>query len=384
MSIKELGGLSEARRGGHRSIDTVVIGGGQVGLSTGYYLKKQGRDFVILDAGERVGEAWRKRWDSLRLFTLARYDALPGMPFPIPRASYPTKDQMADYLEAYAKNFELPIQLRTRVVSLLRNGDRFVVSAEDHTYEADNVIVAMGNNQVPRIPPFAKELDPSIRQIHSKDYRNPSQLQPGKLLVIGVGNSGAEIALEASRTHETLLSGKESGHVPFRVDSFIARYLFTRFVKFAFLHVLTLRTPIGRKARPKLLAHGAPLVRVKPKDLIAAGVERVARIGGVKDGLPVTEDGRVLDVANVIWSTGFRPGFLWIDLPVFGERQEPMHDRGIVTSEPGLYFVGLDFLYALGSGTIPGHARDVRHVTDHLARYRPPVKDRELMEAASS
>lgn len=354
-----------------RSIDTVVIGGGQVGLTTGYLLKKQGREFVILDAGERVGDAWRKRWDSLRLFTPSRYDGLPGMRFPLPSATYPTKDQMADYLEEYAKRFDLPVMLNTRVESLLRAGKKFLVDAGALTFEADNVIVAMANHQVPRVPQFAKDLDPSIFQMHSLEYRNSSQLKPGSVLVVGAGNSGAEVALEVSRSHSTMMSGKESGHIPFRIDTPIARYLLTRIVRFVFLHVLSLKTPIGRKARPKILSKGAPLVRVKPKDLVASGVERVVRIGGVKNGRPVTEDGRVLDVNNVIWATGYRPGFSWIDLPIFGERQEPIHERGVIRGVPGLYFVGLHFLYSLGSETLPGHQRDAKYVVDHLGRHRP-------------
>jgi putative flavoprotein involved in K+ transport len=352
-----------------RSIDTVVIGAGQVGLTTGYFLKKQGREFVILDAGDRVGDAWRKRWDSLRLFTPSRYDGLPGMRFPLPSATYPTKDQMADYLEEYAKRFELPIMLNTRVESLVRKGDCFEVRAGALTFEADNVIVAMANHQAPRIPPFAKDLDPSIFQMHSLEYRNSSQLEPGSVL-------------EVSRSHSTMMSGKESGHIPFRIDTPIARYLLTRIVRFVFLHVLSLKSPIGRKARPKILSKGAPLVRVKPKDLVAAGVERVVRIGGVKNGRPVTEDGRVLEVNNVIWCTGYRPGFSWIDLPILGERQEPIHERGVVSSEPGLYFVGLHFLYSLGSETLPGHKRDAKYVVDHLARHRPLVATAKLSGAA--
>lgn len=354
-----------------KTIDTVVIGGSQVGLTTGYYLKKQGRQFVILDAGERVGDAWRSRWDSLMLFTPARYNGLPGLKFPAPGASYVSKDQMADYLEMYAKHFELPVKLGSAVLNLSRQGDRFFVETADTTYEASNVIVAIGCSQAPKIPSFAGQLDPKIVQIHSKKYINPSQLRPGKVLVVGAGNSGADIGLEIAKTHGTLWSGKETATVPFRIESFIARHLLIRIVRFVGSHVLSLKTPIGRKVRPKMLEMAAPLVRVKPKDLVNAGVERVGRIVSVKDGFPVTEDGEVLDVDNVIWCTGFRLAFSWIDLPILGERGEPTHDRGVIASQPGLYFVGLHFQYALTSETIPGHQRDARYVTNHLASRSP-------------
>lgn len=355
------------------SFDTVIIGGGQAGLTVGYHLKKQGRDFVILDASDRVGDAWRNRWDSLVLFTPARFNGLPGMRFPATRGAFATKDQMADYLESYANRFGLPIRLGTRVVRLRRDGDGFLVSTIASIIRAANVVVAMSNCQTPWMPPFASELDPGIVQIHSKDYRNPDQLQDGSVLVVGAGNSGADIAIELAKGRKTYMAGKEAGHVPFRIEGLFARNVLVSIVRFVGHHVLTIRTPIGRKLRPKALAMAAPLVRVKPKDLIAAGVERLPRIAGVENGLPVTEDGRVLEVDNVVWCTGFRPGFSWIDLPILGDRQEPAHEAGVVPGVPGLYFVGLLFLYAMTSETITGMPRDARRIATHIAR-RPPLE----------
>jgi putative flavoprotein involved in K+ transport len=349
------------------SYDTVVIGGGQAGLSTGYYLKQQGRDFVILDASERVGDSWRKRWDSLRLFTPARYNGLVGMPFPAPAHTFPTKDEMADYLETYAARFGLPIRTGVRVDCLSRQGDRFVVTAGNQRFEAQQVVVAMGNYQKPYVPPFAPELDPSIVQLHSNEYRNPSQLRDGGVLIVGAGNSGAEIALEAVRGHPTWLSGRDTGHIPFRIEGLAARLFLIRLVlRFGFHHLLTVNTRMGRKVRAKLLTKGGTLIRIKPRDLTAAGIERVPRMVGVRDGLPVLEDRRVLNVANVVWCTGFHPSFSWIDLPIFGE-EGPMHKRGVVAAEPGLYFVGLHFLYAASSGMIQGVGRDAAYIAEQIA-----------------
>jgi putative flavoprotein involved in K+ transport len=354
--------------------DTIVIGGGQAGLATGYYLRQQGRDFVILDANERIGDSWRDRWDSLRLFTPARYNGLPGMPFPAPAHAFPAKDDMADYLEAYAAHFELPVRTGVQVDRLSKPGGRFVVKAGDLRLESDNVVVAMATFQKPRVPPFARELDPGIVQLHSSDYRNLSQLQDGGVLVVGAGNSGSEIALEAARRHPTWMSGRHPGHVPFRIEGVAARLLLVRLVLRVLFHrVLTVQTPMGRKLRPKALTRGGPLIRVKPEDLAAAGVERVPRTVGVRDGLPVLEDGRVLDVANVVWCTGFHSGFSWIDLPVLGD-QEPMHERGVVAGEPGLYFVGLNFLYALSSTMIHGVGRDARRVARAIANAPVPAR----------
>lgn len=347
-------------------IDTVVIGGGQAGLSVGYYLQQQERGFVILDANQRIGDSWRKRWDSLRLFTPARYDGLVGMPFPAPPHVFPTKDQMADYLEAYAAHFKLPVRTGVKVERLSRTGNRFLVAAGSLQFEADNVVVAMANWQKPRVPSFAQELDPDITQLHSSAYRNPSQLQKGGVLIVGAGNSGAEIAIEVARGHPTWLSGRDTGNVPFHLDSTAGRLLVPIVLRLIFHRVLTLDTPIGRKKRAKILSRGMPLVRVKPKDLTAAGVERVPKTVGVQGGLPVLEDGRVLDVANLIWCTGFVPDFSWIDLPVLGE-DGPIHERGVVPNEPGLYFVGLTFLYAASSSQIHGVARDAAYIAAQIA-----------------
>ena len=347
-------------------IETVVIGGGQAGLSVGYHLKRHGLPFVILDANACVGDAWRNRWDSLRLFTPAWLDGLDGMPFPAPRHSFPTKDEMADYLERYATHFELPVVNGVRVGSLTRNGGRFRIEAGHRRIESDNVVVAMSSWQVPEIPDFASELDPRITQLHSAAYRGPQQLRPGPVLVAGAGNSGAEIALDVVGEHDTMLAGPDTGHVPFRIDGLVGRVGVRFVLRVLFHRVFTVRTPIGRKVRGKMLSKGEPLIRTKPKDLAAAGVARTGRVTGARGGLPVLEDDRVLEVTNVIWSTGFSPGFSWIELP-FMDGGYPRHDRGIVPEEPGLYFVGLKFLYAASSATLPGVGRDAARVVDHLA-----------------
>jgi putative flavoprotein involved in K+ transport len=349
-------------------IETVVIGGGQAGLAVGHHLARRGRPFLILDANQRVGDAWRNRWDSLRLFTPARYNALAGLPFPAPAHSFPTKDQVADYLEACATQFQLPVRTGVRVDRLSRDDGRFVVAAGDRRWEADNVVVAMSTFQVPRVPVFAADLRPEIVQLHSVGYRNPSQLQQGGVLVVGAGNSGAEIALEVAGRHPTWLAGKESGHVPFRIEGAAARYIFQPLLFRVIGHrVLTVDTPIGRRMRPRLVSHAAPLVRVKPKDLAGAGVRRVPRVVGTRDGHPLLADQQMLEVANVIWCTGSGPDFSWIDLPVFGENEhEPRHYRGVLAIQPGLYFVGLHFLYAMSSGFLPGVDRDAEHIVQAI------------------
>ncbi len=349
-------------------VETVIIGGGQAGLATGFHLRRRGRPFVILDANQRIGDAWRQRWDSLRLFTPARYSGLPGWRFPASPLSFPTKDEVADYLDAYAARFDLPVRTGVDVDGVHRDGNRLVVASAADRFEADNVVVASGAHHCPRIPDFAAELNPSIVQLHSSEYRSPRQLQYGPTLVVGAGNSGAEIALEVSRTHPTSLSGRSVGQLPVKHGTNTARF-FLPLVRFAGTHVLTLASPIGRKAMPRFLANGAPLVRTKRKDLAAAGVELLPRTTQVRKGFPALEDGRVLEVANVIWCTGFAPGLGWIDLDIFDDDGRPVHRRGVVPAAPGLFFVGLQFQYAATSDVLPGVGRDADYIADQIATH---------------
>ncbi|HEY2797431.1 MAG TPA: NAD(P)-binding domain-containing protein [Thermoanaerobaculia bacterium] len=360
-----------ATRGETERVEVLVIGAGQAGLSVGYHLKRRGVSFLILDSQQRIGDTWRRRWDSLRLFTPARFDALDGMPFPGDPDRFPTKDEMADYLASYAERFAMPVRSGVRVDRLSREGDRYVAIADGRRYEAAHVVVAMASYQRPRVPDFARALDPGILQIHSSDYHRLSQLRPGAVLVVGAGNSGAEIAIEAVREHETWMSGRDVGQVPFRIHGLAARLFLARLVfRVLFHRILTLGTAIGRRVAPVMHAKGGPLIRTRSDDLAAAGVRRVPRVAGVKNGKPLLDDGRVLDVANVVWCTGFHPGFSWIDLPVFDAHREPIQDRGVTRGEPGLYFVGLFFLYALSSTMIHGVGRDAEHVAEVIASRR--------------
>jgi putative flavoprotein involved in K+ transport len=350
--------------------ETVIIGGGQAGLTAGYHLANRGRSFMILDANERIGDAWRKRWDSLRLFTPAHFSRLPGLRHHTSAWSFVTKDEMADYLEDYAERFELPVRTGVSINGLSKVDSGFEISAGDLRFEAENVVVATGAHQIPKVPAFMSELDPRIVQLHSRDYRSPSQLQEGDVLLVGAGNSGAEIGLELSRTHRVLLAGPSTGQIPVRHGTLPARLGF-RVFRFFGHRVLRVDTRIGRKLGPKLTAKGDPLIRTKLKDLLAAGVERVPRVVGVRDGMPVLEDDRVVDVANVVWCTGFRTDFGWIDLPVFGDDGQPMHYRGVVDSEPGLYFLGLVFQYSVSSDVLPGRGRDAEYIAKHIASRQP-------------
>jgi putative flavoprotein involved in K+ transport len=333
-------------------VRTLVIGGSQAGVSIGYFLQQAGDSFRIVDAGTEIGAPWRSRWDSLKLFTEAKYNNLPGTRFPGDPEHIPGKDEMADYLREYAARFDLPIELGVEVGELSRADGTYVAVAGDRQILADRVVVATGPTGQPRVPGFAEDLAPAITQLHSADYRNPAQLPDGPALVVGAGNSGAEIAIELAAGRQVWLAGPDVGKFPFRLGSPVYRVM---------NRLLTTHTPMGRKIAGKTGGGGTPLVRLRPEDVIAAGVRRVDRLGGVVDGQPKLADGTVLEPASIVWATGYSRNYDWIKLPILGPTGDPVHDRGVVKGEPGLYFLGLPFMYSMASSLIMGVTQDAKY-----------------------
>ena len=366
-------------------IDTVVIGAGQAGLSAGYHLSRLGLPFVILDADARIGDHWRDRYDSLKLYSPAKYDSLPGMKFPAPASRWPTGREMGDYLEAYAARFQLPVRSGTRVERVEPVGGGFVVSTVGGgLIAARQVVVATGPFRQPHVPDFAADLDPSIVQLHSHEYQKPGQLRDGAVLVVGLSHSGGDIAFEtANAGFRTILSGKSHGQMPIRVTDSKRAFIGWPVVEFMFSHVLTIRTPMGRKMRPEVRKGGGPLLRVRLPDLDRAGVERHdEKTVGVRDGRPMLADGTVLDVANVIWATGYRPDYSFVAAPIVGEDGWPVEERGVSPTVPGLYFLGIPFQYAFSSMNIVGAGRDARFVVDRIAERAATLARRPVVEAA--
>ncbi|MBG0741394.1 NAD(P)-binding domain-containing protein [Paeniglutamicibacter antarcticus] len=357
-------------------LDALVIGAGQSGLAAGYHLQRAGLDFSILDSGARVGDVWRQRWDSLRLFTPARYSALPGLNFPAPAASFPAKDAFADYLETYAQHFQLPVRTGIRVHSVRRAGEVFAVDTSAGQLLARTVVATPGANSTPQIPGMAQALDPGIMQLHSSEYRSPAGLPAGAVVVVGAGTSGAEIALELAQSRPkgtVYLSGKPTAHIPDAVFRF-AGPLYWRLVN----SVLTLDTKTGRKVAAGFLEHGAPLIRVSVREVERAGAVRLPRLSGAVDGKPVfdvgTADGGThaaetkgpASVCTIIWATGYRPVFQWIEGLAVDSHGWPATIRGVVPKIAGLYFVGLPFQYALTSGLVGGVGRDAEYIVEQL------------------
>jgi len=344
---------------------TIIIGGGQAGLAAGYFLAQQGKSLLILDENKRTGEAWRSRWDSLRLFTPSKYNGLPGKPFPKPDFYFPTKDEVADYLEEYAGQFSLPVRHGAKVEGLTRSDQGYQLSTSAGRFYAGNVIVATGPYQKPYTPAFARDLDPAILQLHSSAYCNPQQIPVENVLVVGAGNSGAEIGLELARAGKRVwLAGRDVGRIP--ADK-VGRILGGRPYWWFISRILSVNTPIGRKMRSEVLYHGAPLIRANRQEVLGAGVESTPRVSGVQSGKPQLADERSLPVEGVIWATGFRPDYKWIDLPVFDEYGYPRHQRGILQGAPGLFFVGLPFQTALSSALLGGVGADAGYIAQQIA-----------------
>jgi putative flavoprotein involved in K+ transport len=344
--------------------DTIVIGGGQAGLATGYYLSQLGKSYLILDENPKLGTPWRKRWDSLRLFTPNHSNHLPGMKFPGESSYFPTKDEAAAYLEAYAGRYQLPIQQAAKVTKLARNESGYQISTGDTSYHANHVVIATGAFHTPFIPPIAQQLSADIFQLHSVDYHNPGNVQGKNILVVGAGNSGAEIATELSKAGRNVwLAGRDVGRIP--ADKF-GKILGGKPYWWFMRHVMTINTPLGRRMKSNVLTHGNPLIRARREEIGASGVEFTPRLAGVVSGKPQLDGGRILAADCVIWATGFKPDYQWIELLIFDSMGRPLHNRGVVGAAPGLFFVGLHFQTGLTSSLMGGVGEDARYITSQI------------------
>jgi len=333
--------------------ETVVIGAGQAGLATGYHLAERNEDFVILDVAPAVGTSWRDRWDSLRLFTPAGFTHLPGLPFPARSNEHPGKDAVADYLADYAERFALPVQLGTRVQAVHRDDQHLLVVAGARRWQARNVVLATGAHHIPVVSPFAGQLDPGIDQLHARDYRRPAQLPGGPVLVVGAGNSGAEIALDLATDprseRQVHLAGRDVGHVP-NLGPWTYQLL---------QRLGRLGATLSQRG---LRGGGDPLGRVRPGQLEAAGVHRRQRVVDVRDGFPLLADGHTLPVAAVVWCTGLSPDYHWLHLDALDPAGQLRHQQGIIDSQPGLYAVGLPYQRSITSHLLGGVGADAKYI----------------------
>jgi putative flavoprotein involved in K+ transport len=343
--------------------EVVVIGAGQAGLAIGYFLAGQGRDLTILEAAAEPAAAWRQRWDSLKLFTSARYDSLPGLEFPGHPDRYPGRDEVVAYLTEYARHFELPVKLDSHVRRIRKTNGTYLVELDDRRYDADQVVVATGPFQVPFVPPIAEGLGAEVVQLHSTAYRSPDAIPAGPVLVVGGGNTGFQIAEELSGSHETHLSiGSRQMPLPQRI---LGRDLFW-YLDATGLIRKTTDSRIGRRMEGRDTLIGST-PRALRRRYGAQLHGRAIDAAGSRVGF---SDGTRLDVATVIWATGFRLDHSWVDVPVFGEDGRLVHRRG-VTESPGLYFLGLSWQHTRGSALLGWVKDDAEHIAQQINAIRP-------------
>jgi putative flavoprotein involved in K+ transport len=345
---------------GDRLLDVVVVGGSQAGLAMAWHLTQQGLRFVVLEAGPEVGHVWRSRWDSLKLFTPAQYDALPGMGFPAPADTYPTKDPVAEYLQAYAAAFDLPVRVNARVTELTRLEDgSFEIRTADEAFRARQVVVATGPFQVPFVPPMAGKLDASVTQVHSADYRNPEQLPDGPVLVVGGGNSGFQIAEELVATRQVDLS--IATRYPMLPQRLAGRDLFWWLTRLGLLRV-TVTSRVGRRMSRRDFVIGTNRRRLEGK-----GVRFRPRLVDAEGRTVRFADHSLLeDVAVVVWATGYRSDYAWLHVPGVVREGHVVHRRG-VTEVPGLYFLGLSWQHTRGSALLGFVDDDAAWLADRVA-----------------
>jgi putative flavoprotein involved in K+ transport len=341
--------------------DVAVIGGGQAGLATGYYLKKMNKRFIILDEGGRIGDSWRKRWDSLMLFTPAKHDGLPGLTFPGQGGHFPGKDEMADYLEQYANTFSLQVMLKAKVNRLISVNSHFEIETSLSKLTAKNVVVTTGTNPHPRIPLLSSDLSSNIFQIHSSEYVNAESIPSGDVLVVGAATSGMEIALELAKTHKTFISGNPPFHIPDNLLKYGGELYW-----WIINNIITEKTAIGRKVKDKISHGGSPLIRISADDLKAAGIKNLPRVAGTSEGYPLLEDKTTVKVRSVIWATGYKPDYSWIEMNITNDLGWPVTKRGVSTLQKGLYFVGMPFQFGLTSGLVGGIGRDAAYVSQYI------------------
>ncbi len=343
-------------------LEFIIVGAAQAGLAMAYYLKEQGKDFLIVDKESEIGASWLNRWDSLTLFTPSEFNNMPGMKFPAKKGHYPSKTEVAKYFKDYVEEFDFPIQLNTLIENISKESGHFILKSPQGDLEARNVVIATGPFHIPYTPPFSKKIDEDIFQIHSNYYKNPGQLQEGKTMVVGAGDSGFQILDEVSRDDRDVYF---SGNTDVKVlpQEILGKTLWWWFTKSGFLS-FSRDTWVGRKiSNSRQPVIGTPVKEILDRD----NVEPVGKTKNAEGELIVTEKKRIKDLKNIIWATGYRPNFSWIEGLELAKNGYPEHYRGVSNIE-GLYFIGLPWLHTRGSATLGGIQKDAKFLSDFIMK----------------
>jgi putative flavoprotein involved in K+ transport len=344
------------------SYDVLVIGAGQAGLTLGYYLRQAGLPFVIVDAADQIGAAWAQRWDSLVLFTPRQYNAMPGLGFDGDPGWEPTRDEVISYLHRFATEHELPIELHSPVTALEERDGRYMAELPGRMIAADQVVVATGPFQKPRIPAFASSVAAEVYQTHSIGYRRARDVPPGRVVVVGGGNTGYQIAEELAADHEVVLAvGSRQTPLPRRL---FGRQIFWWLTRLGLLNV-SVESRLGKR-----FSRREALIGSSPHKAGRSGIVLKPRAEGASGRTVRFADGTATDVDAIIWATGYRPDYSWITPPVVDAEGRVRHRRG-VTDRPGLYFLGLTWQHTRGSALLGFVSGDARYISEQvIARAR--------------
>lgn len=338
-------------------LDFIVVGGAQAGLAMAYYLKKQEKDFLVVDKESKIGTSWLNRWDSLTLFTPSEFNKLPGMDFPAPKGHYPSKTEVASYFKQYVDKFDIPVRLNTFIEKISRHNGHFVLTTSHAELKAKNVVIATGPFHIPYTPPFSKKISKDIFQIHSNYYKNPAQLQDGETMVVGAGDSGFQILDEVSQEATRRIYFSGTTDVKVLPQEILGKTLWWWFTKTGFLSFSRdtwLGKKISRSRQPVIGTNVKKILRRK-------NVEAVGKTKNAEDKLVITEKKKIHGLKNIIWATGYRPNFSWIEGLELTDNGYPDHYRGVSNIE-GLYFMGLPWLHTRGSATLGGIKKDAEYL----------------------
>ena len=342
-------------------LDFIVVGAAQAGLAMAYYLKQQGHNFLVVDKETEIGASWMNRWDSLTLFTPSEFNNMPGMEFPAEKGHYPSKTEVAGYFKEYVQKFDIPVQLETYIQKITRVNDHFLLKSPQGDLKARNVVIATGPFHIPYTPAFSKKISSEVFQIHSNYYKNPDQLQSGPAMVVGAGDSGFQILDEISENNrKTYFSGTTD--VKVLPQEIMGKTLWWWFTKSGFLS-FSRDTWLGKK----ISNSRQPVIGTDVKGILAR--KNVIAVGKTKDAeieRILTEKQELRDIKNIVWATGYRPNFEWIEGLELAKNGYPEHYRGVSNME-GLYFIGLPWLHTRGSATLGGIKKDAAYLAGKIA-----------------
>ncbi|WP_196888655.1 flavin-containing monooxygenase [Aureivirga sp. CE67] len=344
-------------------LDYVIIGGAQAGLAMAYHLKQMNKKFIVIDGEKEIGASWLNRWNSLKLFTPTEYNHLPGLKFDAPKGHYPTKFEVSEYFKKYVKKFDIPLELNTLITAVSKSGDKYLIKSDAKIFEAKNVIIATGPFHIPFTPACHTKISKDVFQMHSNYYKGVHQLKEGDTLVVGAGDSGYQILDEVSRDSSRNVYFSGNTNVKTIPQQFLGKTLWWWFTLIGFLS-FTKYSWIGKK----ISSLPQPVIGTDVKEILSRkNVTSKGRTNDANSKEIIFEQGKISTIKNIIWATGYKPNFKWIEGLDLDDKGYPNNFRGVSNME-GLYFIGLPWMHTRGSATLGGVAKDAKYLADFIKK----------------